>query len=205
MMKKFFYPAILASAICLASCDVDCGPFPRPELEQAEATLSATGEEGAVPIASDLRLNLSFDVKYVTHRAPSFSLIQRARACSPAPSSGFDDEIERLSLTCDKPIRGFAPGKNILTTSADVFWIRQESFSETSITLGQWLDIMNEGETSSLQEVYGLSGEWRDAYDVAIAFIPEGTDAPADDYKFTFTLRLQKGTRHVITFDTVTL
>jgi hypothetical protein len=64
---------------------------------------------------------------------------------------------------------------------------------------------MNKGETTYSGGRYGEYDQWRDAYDVSIAFIPEGTDAVAGDYAFTLTMRMQSGTKYVETFAPVTL
>jgi hypothetical protein len=168
------------------------------------ATVSTANAEGAEAVASDLRLNLTLGVRYITQIPISLPFIDRAYACSPAPPSGFDDEISELSLTCDKPIRGFAAGQNILTTSADVFWIGEYA-PETSITLGQWLELMNKGETNSMAGHYGEFYEWANAYDVSIAFIPEGTDAASGNYNFTFSMEMQSGKIYNQTFDPVSI
>ncbi len=196
-------PVLLLLSVSGLWCCDPCSPLPTPELDRVEAALSGGGGEISLP--SDIRLDLSLDVRYVSALSADFSLIQSARACSPADPSGFGDEIAELSLVCDKPIRGFAPGQNILTTSADVFWIRQDTPSESPITLGQWLDLMNKGETASLGESYGALWAWRDAYDVSIAFIPEGTEAAAGEYNFTFVMEMQRGTRYEETFAPVTI
>jgi hypothetical protein len=209
-MKKVLLIWILGLSLGLARCaGPDCGPFPRPKLVSMEADMTWNGEDAAMirdPLASDLRLVLSLGVRYFTEIPRSMpSLFQTARACSPADPSGFDDEIVRLSLTCDKPIRGFYPGENILTTSADVYWLREGDDYKTPITLGQWLDMMNEGETTSLGGNYNQYYNWRDAYDVSIAFIPEGTPAVAGAYAFTLIVEMQSGTRYTETFAPVTL
>ncbi|MDR2913089.1 MAG: hypothetical protein LBV38_07385 [Alistipes sp.] len=199
-MKKNLLATIFCLSLCLAGCGPDCAPIPTPELDRVEATLSAEGD-----FASDLRLDLSLDVRYITAIPARFSLIQTARACSPADPAGFIDEISRMTLTCDRSIRGFSAGQNILTTSADVFWIRNGAPSESPITLGQWLELMNEGDDSSLGGRYSDLLMWRDAYDVAIAFIPEGTDAAAGEYNFTFTMEMRSGTRYETNFAPVTI
>jgi hypothetical protein len=206
-MKKTLFMLVLGLSLGLVRCvGPDCGPFPRPELMSVEADLVSVGATEETHAASDLRLTLSLDVIYVTQLPLSMpSLFQTAWACSPPSPSGFDDEISELSLICDKPIRGFAPGENILTTSADVFWMRQDDGSKTPITLGQWLELMNDGKTASSETHYDTHYDWLHAYDVSIAFIPEGTATAAGDYAFTLTLEMQSGTRYTETFAPVTL
>jgi hypothetical protein len=205
-MKKTLFLLIFGLSLGLIRCvGPDCGPFPRPELMSVEADLTA-GTTGGNIVASDLRLGLSLKVIYVTatHRSMP-SLFQTAWACSPPSPSGFDDEIAELSLICDKPVRGFDPGENILTTSAEVYWVRQDDGSKTPITLGQWLALMNEGETASSNTHLNKHYDWLHAYDVSIAFIPEGTATAAGDYSFTLTVEMQSGTRYTKTFAPVTL
>lgn len=197
---KYFSPFIFSLFLCLSGCGQKCGPFPKPELRSVDASIFASNEEGSDAVASDLRLNLALGVRYVAQLPVSLPCIQTAYACSPSDPAGFDDEITELSLTCDKTIRGFKSGQNILTSGSEVF---HNAYGESSITLGQWLGLMNEGEAASLDNRYLY--DWREAYDINIAFIPRGTDAPAGNYTFTFALELRSGTRYTKSLPPVTI
>lgn len=197
-MKKFFLISIFSCLLCIAGCGHDCGPFSYPKLTSAEANLTTVNEEGSIPVASDMRLSVSLAVKYVTQRPVSMSFVQAAYACSPAPVR-FHDPITELSLTCNKTIRGFAPGQNILTSSADVYFY-ESVYSQypTIITLVQWLNALNFGDVIEGGNYYGDG-----PYDVSIAFIPAGTDVPAGEYTFSFTLTLRSGTKYTKEFSSV--
>ncbi|MDR1671429.1 MAG: hypothetical protein LBR57_02815 [Alistipes sp.] len=205
-MKKIVCVTAFCLSLCLVDgCGTDCGPFPIPKLTSVDAVLTCEGADiSRTPVATDLRLHLSLGVVYLTRATPSISLIQPAMACSPASPSGFYDEITELSLTCDKPIRGFAPGKNIITSSADVFWPSRDANLEPPITFGQWLGLMNKGEATHNGSAPYIH-HWTDAYDVVIVPIPEGTDVAAGTYKFTFTVKVQNGISHTKEFAPITL
>jgi dienelactone hydrolase len=172
-------------------CRTDCGDTAEYDLTSVDADMIMANEEGVAPVASDLRLNLIIGIRRTAQQLPvSIPFIQTAYACSPAPSF-LNDPVMKLELTCDKDIRGFASGQNILTSSAAVGPVNLDTDNPFT-TLGEWLPNVSYGYSLSDQNVF-------------IAFIPKGTVVPAGDYTFTLALELISGKRYVIPFEPVTL
>lgn len=189
-MKRLISKSLaLTGVIIMLGCAIDCPPYSRPDISSVEAVL-----DGAVADVAELRLGLSFGIKYVTQRVYNFPGIQAAYACSVAPPSGLVNKITLLSLTCDKTIRGFEPGQNLLTTSSIVKTAGNPG--DETATLNEWLTIINTGRIGSrydLPEVY-------DIYNVEISFIPEGTEVAAGEYTFELTVEWQNSPAFKKTF-----
>lgn len=184
----------LTGVVIMLGCGNDCGPFSRPDISSIEATLN-----DGVTDAEELKLGLSFGIRYVTQRTYSFPGIQTAYACSPPDPSGLVNKITLLSLTCDKTIRGFEPGQNLLTTSAVV---RSAGYPhEKSATLGEWLAIVNTGRIEYRYELPGVP----DPYNIEIGFIPEGTGVAAGEYTFKLTVEWQNSAPFTKTFSPVSI
>ncbi len=196
-MKHLFVLCVLVLSLCFVGCDIDCGPEYQPELRSVVANISTANEENSDPVASDLRLNLSLEVghiKFAENSHLSFPLIPRAYACSYDPP-GFTakTQIKEISLMCDKSLRGFKAGDNILTTSALVKPTGRYYRDDYDLTLGRWFFAVNSGRIWNGNEFY----------DISIAFIPEGTVVPADDYTFTFFMELRGGKTFSRTFEPI--
>lgn len=186
-------PAVAFAALCLNGCGPDCGPFLSPELISVDASMTTVNAAETQPVASDLRLNVSLGTRMVAQIPVSLPFIDTAYACSPAPTS-LKDNIRTFSLTCDKPIRGFEAGENILTSGAKVFFGQPDyNNTETSTTLLQWLDGLNNGTGYDFDT------------DVAIAFIPVGTVVPAGEYTFRLVVETVLGSRYETDFTPVAL
>lgn len=201
---------VMVAAALSAGCGggSNCGPFAQPEISSVEVSLSDADGTGSVSSLSDLRLGITLDIRYVTQRVFTLPGITAAYACSPAPPSGVSNEIGRLSLSCDKPVRGFAAGENILTTTSKVRPAEgREGNGLESITLGQWLELVNDGSTcidGREHYDYDLPG-WGSPYDVSIEFVPEGTPAAAGKYTFTLTIERERAGTYEKTFAPVTV
>jgi hypothetical protein len=195
-MKKFFIVSVLGLLLGFTGCGPDCGGGPSVyELTSVDASLLMASREGmdnTTPVASDVRLHLTLDTRLISQQLPmSLPFIDAAYACSVDPPS-LNDRVTKLMLTCDKPVRGFAPGQNILTSSAGVYdhsythiWDQDCSY------LGKWLS-----EINYMTAVVN---------DVLIAFIPVGTVVPAGEYTFTLTLELKSGRNFTISIPPIAL
>lgn len=157
------------------------------ELENVEASVSV--------VNNSPRLNLTLDVavtqEIISQKLPlSLPFIHRAYACTMSGGGlTLETWIKEISLTCNKPIRVFNAGENIMTTRAEVY---HPDYYYSNLSLGKWINAVN----------YHKEGGY---YDVSIAFLPEGTDVPAGDYTFTFSMTLRGGTTFNRTFDPITI
>ncbi len=181
---------------------------------QNPADIAVGAEAGTPParVASDVRLNVSVGIRSVTTRtvaqrvAPILPFVGVAYACSPRPSAQLN-QIVKIELTCDRTIRGFKAGENILTSNARVYSNEEDNDAYYNYddylqhapqnTLMEWI--------SSINASGGYYGEDYLGRDVKIAFIPVGTTVEPGDYKFTFALETENGSRFVKEFASVTL
>ena len=218
-MKKLFILIILWLILGFAGCRMadDCGVFTHPEITSVNASLRMDNAPEAVPVASDLRMDMLFNVRYdvVAQQLPiSLPFIQTAHAsCMPNPVH-FYDRIDNFSLSCDKPLRGLSAGENLLTSSTTVFFRPWPEAELTSITLAQWLETVNFGSSDGVYDFLEDLGRPRNRYssrrieefyNISIALLPEGTVVPAGEYTFTLTIELRSGRRFVIPFTPVAL